>query len=122
MSITDILFSFQGRINRAKWWGGIILGSVLGYIPVVVGAFMSNGFQNANILALALAAIGVVIMLWTNIAASVKRCHDRGKSGWWVLLAIVPFIGAVWMLIDLGILEGQAEPNQWGENPLANRA
>ena len=122
MSITDILFSFQGRINRAKWWLGAILGGVIGAVPYVAGAIMSDGFQRLNAVSIALIVIGVLIMIWTGLAAGVKRCHDRGKSGWWMLLALIPFIGSIWMFIELGILEGQSEPNQWGENPLAGRA
>jgi uncharacterized membrane protein YhaH (DUF805 family) len=55
--------------------------------------------------------------IWTYLAGGVKRAHDRGKSGWWMLLTLVPIIGAIWWLVDLGILEGQDGDNKYGPNP-----
>jgi Protein of unknown function (DUF805) len=48
----------------------------------------------------------------------VKRWHDRGKSGWMVLINLIPLIGWVWTLVELGLLEGTLGPNQYGEDPL----
>ena len=46
------------------------------------------------------------------IIVHIKRFHDRDKSGWWVLIGLVPIIGAIWLLIELGFLKGTpgAEP------------
>ena len=52
----------------------------------------------------------------------IKRFHDRDKSGWWVLLNLVPVIGWLWALIDNGFLRGTDGPNRFGENPLAGQA
>jgi uncharacterized membrane protein YhaH (DUF805 family) len=48
-----------------------------------------------------------------------KRCHDRGKSGWMSLIALIPLAGAIWALVDLGILAGQLGPNEYGPDPRA---
>ena len=53
------------------------------------------------------------------LAVSVKRWHDRDKSGWWVLLNLLPVIGWLWALIDNGFLRGSVGPNRFGEDPLA---
>jgi len=48
----------------------------------------------------------------------VKRCHDRDKSGWWILLSVVPVIGWIWAIIELGCLKGADGPDRYGPDPL----
>ena len=52
---------------------------------------------------------------WVSLAISVKRWHDRGKSGWWVLIGFIPIIGGLWALIETGFLGGDPGPNQYGD-------
>ena len=54
---------------------------------------------------------------WIYLAGSIKRAHDRGKSGWWILITLIPIAGFIWWLIDLGIFEGQKGPNKYGPDP-----
>lgn len=54
-----------------------------------------------------------------GLALSIKRWHDRDKSGWWVLIAFVPLVGPIWALVETGFLEGTKGPNQYGPDPLA---
>jgi uncharacterized membrane protein YhaH (DUF805 family) len=63
----------------------------------------------------------VVWMASTYFALAVyaKRWHDLDKSGWWTLIALVPFIGIVWFTIEIGILAGTQGANQYGPDPLA---
>jgi uncharacterized membrane protein YhaH (DUF805 family) len=49
----------------------------------------------------------------------IKRCHDRGKSAWWCLLLIIPIVGLIWAIVDLGILAGTQGANEYGPDPLA---
>lgn len=107
-----LLFRFDGRINRAKYW--------LGIAGIYVGTWL------LMILALAVnsAAIWFVVSLvllgtiWPALAVSIKRWHDRGKSGWWVLIGVIPFIGFIWVLVECGFLEGTIGNNEYGPNPL----
>jgi uncharacterized membrane protein YhaH (DUF805 family) len=55
--------------------------------------------------------------IWTYLAGGVKRAHDRGKSGWWMLLTLIPLVGFIWWLVDLGILEGEKGDNRFGPDP-----
>ena len=65
-----------------------------------------------------IAFITGVLMMIAGIMLHIKRCHDRGKSGWWCLLLLVPFVGLIWAIIDLGILPGTVGPNEYGPDPL----
>lgn len=107
-----LLFQFDGRINRAKFWAGI--GAIwVGYfvIGILFGAIDSSAVR--GILGLAYLAF-----LWPSLAISIKRWHDRDKSGWWVLIGFIPLIGWLWALIETGFLEGTKGPNQYGPDPL----
>lgn len=152
MTILKLLFSFHGRINRARFWA-VMLG-FYGLLFTVI--FLAEGFDNsaemedsssyapleltdedveewdydpvtgayvepepeietsALIVGLAIAAF----FLWIVLAVQVKRWHDRGKSGWMVLVYFIPLIGSFWVLIECGFLSGTAGPNQYGPDPL----
>ena len=47
----------------------------------------------------------------------IKRWHDRDKSGWWMLITLVPIIGSIWLLIELGFLAGTPGVNRFGPPP-----
>ena len=60
----------------------------------------------------------MIATLYLVFAVYAKRWHDHNKSGWWTLIALVPFIGAIWLIVELGILEGNRGANQYGPDPL----
>ena len=57
-------------------------------------------------------------MLLAGIMLHIKRCHDRDKSGWWCLLLLIPVVGTIWAIIDLGVLAGTLGENRFGPDPL----
>ena len=127
-SIVTNLFSFQGRLRRRDYWIGVlilfvvsvVLNSIVGMMfPPTIVVSGSNTTMNMNAFSGMMGASSLVslIMLWPSIALGVKRCHDRGKSGFWCLLVLIPIIGWLWWLIDLGILDGTPGPNQFGPSP-----
>lgn len=61
----------------------------------------------------------LLLLLWPSICLYAKRWHDRDKSGWWSLIVLIPIIGGLWMLIELGFLRGTDGPNRFGPDPIA---
>lgn len=112
-----LLTSFDGRINRAKFWAGIGVLFVASVIANLLDAMLGLrvGEHGVGVLAI----ICSIASIYFALAIYAKRWHDRDKSGWWSLIALVPVIGAVWMLVELGILEGTRGANQYGPDPLA---
>lgn len=51
-----------------------------------------------------------------NLSISIRGLHDIGKSGWWVLISLIPIIGWIWIIILLAI-EGENKPNKYGPVP-----
>jgi uncharacterized membrane protein YhaH (DUF805 family) len=106
-----ILFSFQGRIPRRYFWGAAI-GAAVGYSAFV---FVWGGItQDVE----PLFWIGIMgayaLLLWSNLAAAVKRLHDRDVSGYFVLIALLPLLGAVMLLVETGFLPGSRGANRFG--------
>jgi len=101
MNWQSLLFSFRGRINRAKFWLACLIffgvGIVLGLIGLVAGN--STAFEG-------LSALVNLAMFVSGLAVAAKRLHDRDKSAWWLVLFY--FSPAVFIVIGGGIMWGAA--------------
>jgi uncharacterized membrane protein YhaH (DUF805 family) len=111
MSPKQIFLSFQGRISRRLWWQYGVFGllglGLLGHTLLrVAGMSAEKADDLVNLL-----------LTWPALAVSVKRWHDRDKSGWWVLINMVPVIGMVWTLVENGLLPGTLGRNRYGAEP-----
>ena len=80
--------------------------------PVVVAALILDAALGTGGVIYALALLGLFL---PNLAVSVRRLHDSGHSGWWLLISIVPLIGLIVVLVFT--LQGSAPPNKWGHGP-----
>ncbi len=108
-----LYFSLQGRLSRRDFW----LHGVLALIGLALLGHALLGI--ARVPAHQAETVLNLLLLWPAMAVQVKRWHDRDKSGWWVLLNLVPVFGTLWALIDNGFLPGTAGANRFGEDPLA---
>jgi uncharacterized membrane protein YhaH (DUF805 family) len=172
------LFSFAGRINRAKYWYALFASSVaclvfLSIVAYAIGGITGAGVESVDldflswlgdfpsfpfsvsfrgtaplpavVLFYAMGAPVFVIGMWFLTASTIKRLHDRNKSGWWIVpFFIVPglldrlsdwidaptaavFVSAiafgltVWCFVELLFLRGTRGPNRFGPDPLAPR-
>ncbi|MCH8990959.1 MAG: DUF805 domain-containing protein [Acidobacteria bacterium] len=111
MDWQHLLLRFDGRINRAKFWSGVGALIVAYIVIFVLFAIDSSALR-------ALLGVAYLAMIWPSLAISIKRWHDRDKSGWWVLIGLVPVIGGIWALVETGFLAGTSAPNQYGPDPL----
>jgi uncharacterized membrane protein YhaH (DUF805 family) len=106
------LFSFEGRATRLEYW---MYNVAVFYGTVVVGMIIIAAGEGAeNIIFI----VFFLVYIWSLTAIQVKRWQDRDKSGWWVLINLVPFIGNIWALIDCGFVRGTEGKNRFGEDPL----
>jgi uncharacterized membrane protein YhaH (DUF805 family) len=100
---------FSGRARRKEFWTFILVNTL---ITLVLGGI--DAVLNTSSAAL-LYSLATII---PTLAVGSRRLHDTGRSGWWQLIAVVPFIGAV-VLIVLMALDSEHGPNQHGPNPKA---
>jgi uncharacterized membrane protein YhaH (DUF805 family) len=111
MSPGHIFLSPRGRIGRRDFW----LYGVLALIGLhLLGATLLRiAGASADVAHMVMNAM----LLWPGIAVSIKRWHDRGKSGWWVLINLVPLVGWIWALVENGFLRGSPNANRFGPPP-----
>jgi uncharacterized membrane protein YhaH (DUF805 family) len=108
-----MFFSLQGRVSRRQYW-------LFGVLALLGLALLGQALLGIARVRPRTADLFVnLLLLWPALAVSVKRWHDRDKSGWWVLLNLVPVVGWLWALIENGFLRGTDGPNRFGPNPLA---
>jgi uncharacterized membrane protein YhaH (DUF805 family) len=113
MDWAALYFSPHGRISRKGYW----LAS-LPLLPLflVVDPLMAGDVDAAAGVS---ALIVFAALLVPTFMLGIKRCHDRDKSGWFMLLNLIPLIGPLWLLVELGFLHGSDGPNRFGPDPLA---
>jgi uncharacterized membrane protein YhaH (DUF805 family) len=61
-----------------------------------------------------------IVWIWIHLAITVKRFHDMNKSGWWVLLDLIPYLGTAAIVVLCGFFSGTKEANKYGQ-PLSFR-
>jgi uncharacterized membrane protein YhaH (DUF805 family) len=110
-----LFFSLRGRLSRRQFW-------LYGVLTLLGLAMLAHALLDiARVRAPTADLIVNLLLVWPALAVSVKRWHDRDRSGWWVLVNLVPVIGWLWALIDNGFLRGTSGRNRFGADPLAQR-
>lgn len=112
-----LFMSYAGRINRGKFWAGILVIFAGAFVAALVDNVLGTTF-NGMPYGFVYALYGLAA-LYSVFAVYAKRWHDRDKSGWWTLIALVPIIGGIWLIVELGILGGTNGANRYGPDPLA---
>lgn len=104
---------FSGRAQRAEYWMflliNLIISIAIGIFSSVTGMVSENGISILS----SLYSLGIII---PSIAVTVRRLHDIDKSGWWILMSLIPFIGIIVLLIFM-IRDSQVGTNRYGSNP-----
>jgi uncharacterized membrane protein YhaH (DUF805 family) len=151
VNLLELLFGFQGRITRLRYWLGyctwIVIG-VLVYFALKV-LIVATDLGAATVMFWGMGLLVLVPFIVSSIAINLRRLHDRDKSGWWLLVFyLVPVALAVfaqaavgsspvssvtkvaeygtlalqfWMIVELGFLPGTRGGNQYGEDPRASQ-
>ena len=99
---------FSGRSRRSEYWYFLLFNMIFTVVAVIIDSIL----WEVPILYL-LYSLGVFI---PGLAVTIRRLHDTNKSGWWMLISIIPLIGAIVILVFLAT-EGDHSDNQYGPNP-----
>lgn len=105
---------FSGRARRREYWFFYLFNILFAIVAIMLDNLLGLAFEDTS--------YGVIYglyslaMLVPSLAVTVRRLHDVGKSGWWILIGLVPLIGGIWLLILL-LQDSQPGENQYGPNP-----
>ena len=108
--------NLNGRASRSEYWWFVLFNFIVNIVTFVIdltlGTMITYDMGYVGLIAF-------LALLLPTVSVSVRRLHDIGKSGWWILLAIIPivnFIG-IFVIIVFTIMEGEEQPNQYGNVP-----
>ncbi len=100
---------FSGRAIRSEYWYWVLFIIIAEIVTSIIDMTLGTGFITG--------LFGLATFL-PSLAVAIRRLHDLDRSGWWVLLALIPLIGAI-ILIIWYCSRGTAGPNRFGPDPLA---
>jgi len=101
---------FNGRARRMEYWMfalfNFIIAIVLNVLTTIIG----------EPVLIAIPALYSLFVLIPGLAVTIRRLHDTGRSGWWILIVLVPVIGGLVLLVFM-FLDSDAGDNEYGPNP-----
>ena len=101
--------TIQGRAPRsAYWWWALFI-----FLPSIV-----LGLADGGIFGTVLGAGGLLGTLLPSITVGIRRLHDTGRTGWWLLIVLVPVVGVIVLLVFF-VMRGNEGANDYGPDPLA---
>lgn len=99
--------TFTGRARRSEFWWFVLFSAIVNTVASVLDAAIGNKLIEI-LVALAL--------LLPSLAVTVRRLHDTGRSGWWILIVLIPLVGLI-VLLAFELQDSQPQSNDHGPSP-----
>lgn len=109
---------FKSRARRKEYWMFALFNFIISMLIVGVDNALGFSFNYTG----NFSGTGVFNLLYNllilipSLAVAVRRLHDIGKSGWMLLIGLIPLVGVIWLLILL-LRDSEARENKYGPNP-----
>ena len=114
-------FDFKSRSSRSEFWYFYLFTTILGFLGLQIDRFFNLeilGLQLSNINEVAILGPTYIFLYFLffipSLSLYIRRLHDIDRSGWWLLIAIIPFIGII-TLIFFWCLKGSQNRNTYGD-------
>jgi uncharacterized membrane protein YhaH (DUF805 family) len=105
---------FNGRARRKEYWMFVLFNVIFLAVAVLLDNILGTAIKGVGYgLFYILYALAIII---PSLAVAVRRLHDVGKSGWMILIGLIPLIGAIWLLV-LYVTDSVPGENEYGPNP-----
>jgi uncharacterized membrane protein YhaH (DUF805 family) len=104
---------FKGRAQRAEYWYFALFNGIIGLILYFVSAIMTG---TIGTIVGSLYIIYAFLVIIPATAVAIRRLHDTGRSGWWLLITFIPIVGTIIFLVFV-IQDSQPGSNKYGVNP-----
>ena len=104
---------FSGRARRAEYWMFVLINFIVSAVLFAVDSALGiNTDGGVGVLG----GIYSLAVLLPSLAVTCRRLHDTGRSGWWMLIAVIPIVGAVILIVFL-VQDSDLGENEYGPNP-----
>lgn len=104
---------FGGRARRAEYWNFVLFNFIISVLLTLLDKPI--GTQSHSGVGL-LGSLYNLAVLLPSLAVTIRRLHDTSRSGWWILINLIPFVGWIIMLVYM-VEDSKAGDNQYGPNP-----
>ena len=105
---------FSGRARRKEYWMFVLFNMIFAIFAMILDIVLGIAIEGVGYGPLyGLYALAVLI---PGLAVAIRRLHDVGKSGWMILISLIPLIGAIWLLV-LMVTDSNSGENEYGQNP-----
>ena len=101
---TGTYAQFSGRASRSEYWWFIVASTLLLLVAVVIDVASGSAV---------LTTLAYLFLIIPGIAVSVRRLHDTNRSGWYLLLNFIPFVGTI-LIFVWSVTPGDKKVNQFG--------
>ena len=105
-------FVFEGRARRKEYWMFTLFNFIISIVLALVDMVIFGGESGVGILG----SLYSLAVLLPGLGVTVRRLHDTGRSGWWILIGLIPIIGWLIMLYFL-VTDSDSGANQYGPSP-----
>ena len=105
---------FKGRARRKEYWMFTLFNIIFGGIAMILDSVFGIAIEGVGYGPLY--GVYALVLFIPGLAVAVRRLHDIGKSGWMLLITLIPLIGAIWLLVLL-LTDSNPEENLYGANP-----
>ena len=112
-SVLSQYATFSGRARRSEYWWFALFNLLVSIVAAILDAVIGTDFGSGSGV---ISVIVALVLLLPSLAVTVRRLHDTERSGWWILIGIIPIVGAIVLLVFM-VLEGTPGPNRFGASP-----
>jgi uncharacterized membrane protein YhaH (DUF805 family) len=106
--------NFNGRARRSEYWYFALASAIISIILTIIDKIIGTTFGIAE--TGIISSLYSLLVLLPSLGVGVRRLHDVGKSGWFMLIILIPIIGVIWLLV-LACTEGVQGSNNYGPDP-----
>ena len=105
---------FSGRARRSEYWYFALFTFLVNIVTTVLDNILGTDYDGTTSGGLISTVVSLALLL-PSLAVGVRRLHDTGRSGWWILIGLIPIIG--WILLIVWYCTDSKPDNQYGPNP-----
>jgi uncharacterized membrane protein YhaH (DUF805 family) len=107
---------FGGRARRAEYWWFALFVVLVSIATSILDPALGTDFRGDVTSGGIFGLTANLVLLVPSLAVAVRRLHDTDRSGWWILIALIPLVGAIVLLVLL-VQDGAPGPNRFGPSP-----
>jgi uncharacterized membrane protein YhaH (DUF805 family) len=116
-SIKNRFADFDGRASRSEYWYFALFNFAIFMGAGIIAGILGTISPKLTMIVMGILSLFMIALLIPSLALTVRRLHDTGKSGWMLLLGLIPLVGPIILLVFY-VTESTPGLNEYGPNPL----